>query len=98
MTNAHSSKIQNCFDHDEESRGFTVKRLIERVESKDITGDELFIGGEVTKTAEGVRLKELGANVFTGVRAAADAARARVAGLHDEFKVVAPKNGSQNGG
>jgi len=33
VTNAHSSKIQNCFEHDEDSRGYTVKRLIERVES-----------------------------------------------------------------
>jgi len=90
VTNAHSSKIQNCFEHDEESRGYTVKRLIERVESNDIPAIELFIGGEVTKTDEGTRLKELGAQVFVGVRAAADAVRARVANLHDEFKVVAP--------
>ncbi len=98
VTNAHSSKIQNCFEHDEESRGYTVNRLIERVESKDIPADELFIGGEVTKTDEGARLKELGAHISAGVRAAADAARARVAKLHDEFKVVAAENGKQNGG
>ena len=98
VTNAHSSKIQNCFEHDEESRGYTVKRLIERVESKDIPVDELFIGGEVTNTPEGARLKELGAEVFAGVRAAADGARARVAGLHDEFKAVMPGNGTGNGG
>lgn len=98
VTNAHSSKIQNCFEHDEESRGYTVKKLIERVESKDIPADELFIGGEVTNTTEGARLKELGAEVFTGVRAAADGARARVAGLHDEFKAVMPGNEVGNGG
>ena len=93
VTNAHSSKIQNCFEHDEDSRSYTVKRLIDRVESKDIPADELFIGGEITKTEEGAHLKELGANAFPGVRAAADAARERVAALHDEFKVVGPKNG-----
>lgn len=93
VTNAHSSKIQNCFEHDEDSRGYTVKRLIERVESKDIPANELFVGGEITKTDEGAHLKELGANVFSGVRATANAARARVAELHDEFKMVAPKNG-----
>jgi CRISPR-associated protein Cst2 len=97
VTNAHSSKIQNCFEHDEDSRGYTVKRLIERIEGQDIPADELFVGGEVAKTEEGARLKELGANVFAGVRATADAARARVAGLHDEFKVAASKNGSQSG-
>lgn len=98
VTNAHSSKIQNCFEHDEESRGYTVKKLIERIESKDIPAGELFIGGEVTNTPEGARLKELGAQVFAGVRAAADAARARVAGLHDEFKAVVPRNETGNGG
>ena len=94
VTNAHSSKIQNCFEHDEDSRGYTVKRLIERVESRDIPANELFVGGEITKTDEGAHLKELGANVFSGVRATADAARARVAELHDEFKVIAPKGGA----
>jgi len=98
VTNAHSSKIQNCFEHDEESRGYTVKKLIERVESKDIPAGELFIGGEVTNTPEGARLKKLGAEVFAGVRAAADAARARVAGLHDEFKAVMLGNGTGDGG
>ena len=98
VTHAHSSKIQNCFEHDEESRGYTVKRLIERVESKDISAGEMFIGGEVTNTLEGARLKELGAQVFAGVRAAANAARSRIAGLHDEFKAVAPRNETGTGG
>jgi hypothetical protein len=62
------------------------------------TANELFIGGEITSTEEGARLKELGAQVFTGVRAAADAARARVAGLHDEFKAVVRGNETGNGG
>ena len=93
VTNAHSSKIQNCFEHDEDSRSYTVKRLIGRIDSKDIPADELFFGGEISKTDEGAQLKELGANVFSGVRAAADAARERVASLHDEFEVVGQKNG-----
>lgn len=90
VTNAHSSKIQNCFDHHEDSRSYTVKRLIDRVQSGDIPASELFVGGEVTSTEEGARLKELGAHVFPGIRAAANAARARVASLDDEYSVVAP--------
>ncbi|MDQ3254440.1 MAG: DevR family CRISPR-associated autoregulator, partial [Acidobacteriota bacterium] len=46
VTNAHSSKIQNCFEHDEETRGYTIQRLIERVEGGDVVAEELFIGGE----------------------------------------------------
>lgn len=96
VTNAHSSKIQNCFEHDEETRGYTLRRLIDRVESDDIPADELFIGGEAAKTEECAQLKARGTQVFPGVRAAANAARERIASLHEEFKVVAPKN--NNGG
>ncbi|MBA3716579.1 MAG: hypothetical protein H0W76_29710 [Pyrinomonadaceae bacterium] len=98
VTNAHSSKIQNCFEHDEETRGYTVQRLIERIEGGDVAAEELFIGGEVAKTEEGARLKELGAQTFPGVRATANAARARIAGLQDEFKSIAPKITASNGG
>jgi len=88
VTNAHSSKIQNCFEHDEESRGYTIKKLIDRVESGDIPASELFIGGEVSNTPEGVRLKDLGAHVFAGVQAAANTARTHIADLREEFRVV----------
>jgi len=98
VTNAHSSKIQNCFEHDEETRGYTIQRLIERAESGDVAAEELFIGGEVAKTEGGARLKQLGAQTFSGVRAAANAARTQIAGLQDEFKSIAPKNTASNGG
>src|SRR5262249_45081323 len=71
VTNAHSSKIQNCFEHDEESRSYTIKRLIRRVESGDIPADELIVGGELTATAEGKKLELLGVKLFPGVKAAA---------------------------
>jgi CRISPR-associated protein Cst2 len=98
VTNAHSSKIQNCFEHDEDSRSYTVKRLIDRVQSGDIPASELFIGGELTTTQEGSKLRELGAHVFAGIRAAANAARAKVASLREDFKVVAPEQEGHNGG
>ena len=79
VTNAHSSKIQNCFEHDEDSRGFTIERLINRVKSGDITGDELIVGGDVASTGEANELKTLGATVLQGVKAAAKEARQRIA-------------------
>lgn len=92
VTNAHSSKIQNCFEHDDESRGYTVRKLIERVESNDIPAGELFIGGEVANTEEGQRLRDLGAHIFAGVRETADQARKRIAEMDDKFKLILSRN------
>lgn len=88
VTNAHSSKIQNCFEHDEENRTFSVAKLIKRVASKDIPADELIIGGEITGTEEGEKLKELGVKACTGVREAAIEARARIAKKGDNFAIL----------
>ena len=82
VTNAHSSKIQNCFEHDEETRSYNVARLIQRVESNDIPASELIIGGELSSTNEGAKLKELGAFVSAGVKAASVEARRRITELN----------------
>ncbi len=88
VTNAHSSKIQNCFEHDETTRGYTVEKLIQRIESGDIPTDELIVGGELTETPEGDALKKLGVTMFPGVKAAADEARRRIAARGAEFAGV----------
>jgi CRISPR-associated protein Cst2 len=93
VTNAHSSKIQNCFEHDEDSRSYTVARLLQRVESKDIPADEMIVGGELAETAEGKKLKELGVTVLPGVKAAAEEARKRIAARGEEFKVLISNRG-----
>jgi CRISPR-associated protein Cst2 len=91
VTNAHSSKIQNCFEHDEEGRTYTVERLIQRVESKDIPASELIVGGELAATDEGKKLASLGVTVVAGVKAAANEARKRIAALGKGYEVVNPK-------
>jgi CRISPR-associated protein Cst2 len=93
VTNAHSSKIQNCFEHDEESRTFTLEKLISRVRSGDIPTGELVVGGEVASTDAGVELKNLGVMVLAGVKEAADEARARIAKMDNKFAAL-----SRNGG
>lgn len=98
VTREHSSRIQNCFEHDDETRGYTIKRLVERVESEDIPATDLYIGGEVARTEEGARLKELGAHIYPGVRKAAYEACVAIAGLQDDLKVVMPKKATNNGG
>ena len=98
VTQAHSPKIQNCFEHDDETRGFTIKRLVKRVEDEDIPAAELYVGGEIARTEEGARLQELGVHIYPGVRKAAQAACATIAGLGDELKVVSPDGATNNGG
>lgn len=93
VTGAHSSKIQNCFEHDEAHRTYTIERLIQRIESKDIAADELIVGGELASTEEGAKLKALGVAVYPGVKAAATEARQRIAKRSAEFA-----NLSSNGG
>lgn len=91
LTNAHSSRIQNCFEHDEENQTFTVQKLIRRVKSNDIPAKELIIAGDIADTEEGEILKKLGVSVLDGVYAAAKKVRQRISELGDEYKVIAPK-------
>jgi len=88
VTHAHSSRIQNCFEHDEEERTYTIARLIDRIESSDIPASEIIIGGDVSKTEEGKKLKALNVTVFSGVIAAANEARKRIAAFGQEYSVV----------
>lgn len=88
VTNAHSSKIQNCFEHDEDNRTFTVAKLIKRVESGDIPANELIVGGAIAQTEEGEKLKELGVTTFKGIQAAANEARKRIAEKGEKFAVL----------
>ncbi len=79
VTSAHSPRIQNCFEHDEESRGITIRKLVERVRSGDIpAAAEIIVGGEIASTVDGKALESLGAKVVAGVSEAAAEARIRI--------------------
>ncbi|KAF0248187.1 MAG: devR [bacterium] len=88
VTSAHSSKIQNCFEHDQDNRTYTVQALIHKVESGDIPAGELIIGGALASTSEGKQLQELGVRAFTGVVAASKEARNRISKLDTCFQVI----------
>jgi CRISPR-associated protein Cst2 len=90
VTTAHSSRIQNCFIHDEQSHGYSLKKLVDRVESGDVPASEILVGGDVVSTGEGTALKGLHCFVNAGVDAVAREARARIARLDAAFKTVAP--------
>ncbi|CAM3466000.1 MULTISPECIES: DevR family CRISPR-associated autoregulator [Brevibacillus] len=88
VSSAHSSKIHNCFEHNEDTRSYTVEKLIRRVESGDIAPNELIVGGEIAEREEGKQLQTLGVEVFGGTRAAADEARRRIVRLDQAYSVL----------
>jgi CRISPR-associated protein Cst2 len=88
VTCAHSSRIQNCFEHDEATRSYTAQRLIDRIEAGDVPAEEIIAGGAIAKTVEGAKLRDLGATVLAGVDAAAKEARSRIASIGPAFAAV----------
>jgi CRISPR-associated protein Cst2 len=93
LTNCHSSKIQNCFEHDEETRGYSLHRLVSRVKSYDVPASELIIAGHVAGTDFGNQLKTAGASVSTGVLQAAAEVKARIAGYGGGFETLSKATG-----
>lgn len=88
VTSAHSPKIHYIYEHDEANRTYTIQRLIQRVEAEDIPAQELIVGGEVSMTLEGQKLKELGVEVVPGVFKVGQVALQRIANLGEEFAEV----------
>jgi CRISPR-associated protein Cst2 len=91
FTNAHSSRIQNCFDHDVANQTYTLQKLIMRIEAGDIPAEELIIGGDVFHTEEGQKLKQLQVEIFPGVYAAARKVRQLIAAIGEDYKIIGEK-------
>jgi len=77
-TDDFAPRILYSFQCDHE-QNITVPELMYKVQAGDIAADELIIGGKLAQSPEGQKLKELGASVFQGVKAAASEAKQRIA-------------------
>src|SRR2546427_8062393 len=95
VTNAHSSRIQNCFDLDEDLGSFTVRRLLDQVRRGDITAKELIMGGDVAGSADALKLEEFGVKaskmqdgdrVAFGAKDAMEEAKRQIAKLQEKTK------------
>jgi CRISPR-associated protein Cst2 len=95
VTSAHSSRIQNCFEHDEAQRTYMVERLIKRVECGDIPPCELIIGGEIANTPGGKQLEALGVFVCPSVDQAALEARKKIACLGEGYAIIDCNGGNK---
>jgi CRISPR-associated protein Cst2 len=75
VTEDPAPRLLYCFEEMQNGE-ITISDLIRRIESKDIKPEELYIGGPVANLAS---LKKFdGINLFTGVKAAAEAVRNRL--------------------
>src|SRR5262249_3856354 len=95
LTSCHSPKIQNCFEHDEKTRSYSLASLLSRIKSEDVPAGELVVGGLIADTEWGRQLREAKAHVFEGVLMAASEVKTRIANLGEPFKVVKGKGGSR---
>jgi CRISPR-associated protein Cst2 len=93
LTGCHSPKIQNCFEHDDEARSYSLARLLGRVKSGDVPADELIVGGLAAGTEWGNDLRKAGAHVVDGVLKAVADVKRRVSELGGPYAVVYGKGG-----
>lgn len=94
VTHEHSSRIQNCFEHDENGRTITLAKLVHRVQSGDISASELIVGGELAKSEDAEELRALGVCVLRGVKAAMIEAKKRISALSSDLEGVFSETGA----
>jgi len=73
ITDDPAPRILYCFTQDEYG-AISAPALVKRVESGDIPPGELIIGGVISETPDGEKLKHAGVNVIPGVVKALEAA------------------------
>jgi len=95
VTNAHSSRIQNCFELDDGSGSLSVKRLVDQVRRGDVPAAEVIIGGEIADSTDGLSLEELGVRasrkqdgdrIAFGAKDAMDEAKRQIGELQKKTK------------
>lgn len=70
-THDFSPRFLYCFVEDEEAE-VSAPELVRRVQAEDIDPKELWVAGAIADSEAGETLEELGANVFTGIKAAVE--------------------------
>ncbi len=70
-TNDFSPRCLYCFIEDDDGE-ISIPDLARKAEVGDIAPDELWIAGEIANSEEAEQLKEEGANVFPGIKAAVE--------------------------
>ena len=76
-THDFSPRILYCFAEKDEE--ISIEELIRKVKNQDIEPQELWIAGAITESQEVKELKELGVNIFPGIKLAVQSMRQVIA-------------------
>ncbi|BAZ16467.1 CRISPR-associated negative autoregulator [Calothrix sp. NIES-4071] len=77
-THDFSPRLLYSFEEGEDGE-ITAPELIRRVEAKDLEAKELWVGGTIANSEHGEKLKQLGANVTPGIKAAVQNLKQKIA-------------------
>jgi CRISPR-associated protein Cst2 len=73
VTDDAAPRLLYCFEPVDDGRSVEAPELLRRVNAGDIIASELIVGGQLADSKTGVALRELGADVHPGVKAATSA-------------------------
>lgn len=79
VTDDPAPRLLYCFETRDEGQTVDALELLRRVNSGDINGEELFVGGQIAESSTGEALQTAGASVFGGIKAATEATLKRLA-------------------
>jgi CRISPR-associated protein Cst2 len=77
-THDFSPRLLYCFEEGEE-RNISVPELLRRIEDRDIDPQELWVAGQIAKTADGDSLEAAGVNVLGGIKKLAEILKQKIA-------------------
>ena len=80
ITDDPAPRLLYCFETSDDGQTIDAKELLRRVESGDIAGDELVVGGQIADSETGKALEKAGAAVFGGIKAATSATLEKLEG------------------
>ena len=78
VTDDPAPRLLYCFETNDEGQTVDAQELLRRVKSGDIDAGELIVGGQLSGSNTGQALKEAGADVHEGIKAATAAVLERI--------------------
>ena len=78
VTDDPAPRLLYCFETNDDGQTVDAQELLRRVNSGDIEASELIVGGQIAGSATGKALKDAGADVHEGIKAATAAVLAKI--------------------
>jgi CRISPR-associated protein Cst2 len=78
VTDDPAPRLLYCFETNDDGQTVDAQELLRRVNSGDIEASELVVGGQIAGSATGDALRNVGADVHEGIKAATESVLARI--------------------